>query len=186
MSRLFVAYYALVVLSLVSVVTCFVQSLYTLDPYTRQVDHAMTLYGGTFFLVAAFFPVPFVCTIYIAFTAKGTKEHGRVQTRDTQKAIDERAPSQHPRMAGEVVRGSIVLVAGALLLTLGAGFRTGVAYSPARPTTDPAWYDSKACFYLFNFTTELAVVYLYAVARVDKMFYVPAIKSEGHGRGEAA
>jgi hypothetical protein len=185
-SRLFVTYYVLVGLSLVSVITCFIQSLYTLDPYTRQVDHAMTLYGGTFFLVAAFFPIPFVGVNYIAFAAKEKEGQGRVQVQDTEKTVDERAPPRRPRMAGSVVRGSIVLVVGALLLTLGAGFRTGVAYSPARPATDPAWYDSKACFYLFNFATELAVVYLYAVVRVDRTFFLPAVEVERQEGEEAA
>lgn len=180
------AYYVLVGLSLVSVITCFIQSLYTLDPYTRQVDHAMTLYGGTFFLVAAFFPIPFVGINYFAFAAKEKGGQGRVPVQDTEKTANERALPQHPHMAGNVVHGSIVLVVGALLLTLGAGFRTGVAYSPARPATDPAWYDSKACFYLFNFATELAVIYLYAVVRVDRTFFVPAIEVERQGGEEAA
>lgn len=181
-SCLFVVFYVLVGLSLVSVITCFVQSLYTLDPHTRQVDHAVTLYGGTFFLVAAFFPVPFVGVNYLAFVAKRKEGTGRAQVPDTDKMI----PPQRPRMAGSVARGSIVLGVAALLLTLGAGFRTGVAYAQARPAEDPAWYDSKACFYVFNFVTELGVIYLYAMARVDRTFYVPAVEVERERSREAA
>jgi hypothetical protein len=184
-SRLFVAYYVLVFLSLVSVITCFVQSLYTLDPYKRQVDHAFTLYAGTFFLVAAFFPVPFVGVIYLAFGAKRKEGGGRVPVQDNDKTTDHTIQPQRPRMAGSVTRGSCVLVAGALLLTLGAGFRTGVAYAPARPAADAAWFDSKACFYLFNFATELGVIYLYAVTRVDRTFYVPSVDM-GRERNELA
>ena len=158
-----------------SVITCFVQSLYTLDPYTRQVDHAVTLYGGTFFLVAAFFPVPFVGANYVAFAGKRKEGAGRAPGQDSDKT----GPPERPCMAGSVVRGSIVLVVGALLLTLGAGFRTALAYAPARPASNPAWYDSKACFYVFNFVTELGVIYLYAVTRVDRTFYVPAAEVEG-------
>ena len=84
-SHLFVAFYVLVGLSLVSVITCFVQSLYTLDPHTRQVDHAVTLYGGTFFLVAAFFPVPLLgSTISLSLRSgrRGQVEHkGRIRIR---------------------------------------------------------------------------------------------------------
>ncbi len=167
-NRLFVLYYVLVFLSLASVVACLIQSLYTLDPHTRQVDHAMTLYGGSFFLVAAFFPVPFVGVSYIAYMAQ---RKNPLQRQDADKTERPR----RPQMVGNVARGSIVLAVGALLLTLGAGFRTGVAYAPARPASDPAWYQSKACFYVFNFVTEFAVIYLYAVARVDKTFYVPAV-----------
>lgn len=89
-------------------------------------------------------------------------------------------------MAGSVVRGGVVLVVAALLLTLGAGFRTGAAYAPARPANDPAWFDSKACFYVFNFVTELGVIYLYAVARVDRTFYVPAVEEARERSEEAA
>ena len=95
-------------------------------------------------------------------------------------------PPQRPRMAGSVARGSIVLGVTALLLTLGAGFRTGVAYAQTRPAEDPAWYDSKACFYVFNFVTELGVIYLYAMARVDRTFYVPAVEVERERSKEAA
>ena len=177
-SRLFMAYYVLVFLSLVSVITCFVQSLYTLDPHTRQVDHVFTLYAGTFFLVAAFFPVPFVGVNYLVFMAKRKEEGGHAHGQNNDKTTDDTIQPQRPRMAGSVTNGSRVLVAGALLLTLGAGFRTGVAYSPARSANDPAWYDSKACFYIFNFVIELGVIYLYAAARVDRTFYVPAVEVE--------
>jgi len=49
-----------------------------------------------------------------------------------------------------------------------------------RPRDNPAWYHSKACFYLFNFTIEWVVVALYAIIRVDKRFIVPN-KSKGPG-----
>lgn len=42
-----------------------------------------------------------------------------------------------------------------------------------RPRNDPAWYHSKACFYIFNFVVELAVIALYILVRVDLRFYVP-------------
>jgi hypothetical protein len=185
-SHLFVAYYVLVFLSLVSVITCFVQSLYTLDPHTRQVDHAFMLYAGTFFLVAAFFPVPFVGANYLALAAKRKEGGDRAQGQGNDKTTDDTVQPQRPRIAGSVTNGSRVLVVGALLLTLGAGFRTGVAYASARPADDPAWYDSKACFYVFNFVTELGVIYLYAVARVDRTFNVPAVEVERERAERAA
>jgi hypothetical protein len=171
---LFAAGYVLVGASLVAVVSCFVQSLYTGDAYTRQVDHGMILYGGTFFLVVAFFPVPFVGISYGAFVVGEGRGSDRGGAPHVDKAPREVLP-QHPRMEGSVARGSAILVVGALLLTLGAGFRTGVAYAPARPASDPAWYDSKASFYMFDFVTELGVIYLYAVSRVDGTFYIPAV-----------
>jgi hypothetical protein len=35
------------------------------------------------------------------------------------------------------------------------------------------WYLSRACFYVFNFTVEVCVVYMYALLRVDQRFHVP-------------
>lgn len=180
-NRLFHGYYVLVVLSPISVITCFIQSLYTLDMHTRQVDRGFTLCGTTFFLVAAFFPVPFVLVNYLTLDAQRRKDANQVQGHDLEKV----APSQRSTMAGSIANAVCILVVGALLLTLEAGFRTGVAYSPVRPANDPAWFHSKACFYIFNFETELAVIYLYAVVRVDRTLYVPAVEKERERSEEA-
>lgn len=126
--------------------------------------------------------MPFVVVNYLAFTATREEGPGRVQRQDS----DETGPLRRPCTAGSVTRGSTVLVVVALLLTLGAGFRTVLAYVRARPADDPAWCDSKACFYVFNFVTVLGVIYLYVVARVDRTFYVPAIEVERERSEEAA
>jgi len=73
-----------------------------------------------------------------------------------------------------------ILIFTSLILTLGAAFRAGTAYVPA-PRAHPAWYDSKACFYCFNFVIEIIVVYLYAIMRVDKRFHVP---DKAHKQGD--
>lgn len=71
------------------------------------------------------------------------------------------------------MRSKVILVVfNSLLLTLGAGFRAGVSYE-VRPATAPAWFHHKACFYIFNFVLELVVVYLYALSRFDRCFYIP-------------
>jgi hypothetical protein len=75
-----------------------------------------------------------------------------------------------------------ILLFSSVLLTLGAAFRAGVNYVP-RPSNDPAWYDSKACFYLFNFTIEITIVALYAIVRIDKRFHIP---DGSHGPGDYA
>ncbi len=176
-TRIFQAYCALVVLSLIAVITCFVQSLYTLDTHTRQIDRDVTLYGATFFLVAACFPMFFVLlNCLVMRRTRGTVD----QTQEPDPEKNMVRPERRNRiMAGSVMKGSGVLVLAALLLTLGAGFRAGTSYAPPRPANNPAWYHSKACFYVFNFVTEIAVIYLYAAARVDKIFYVPDMKYEG-------
>ena len=54
-----------------------------------------------------------------------------------------------------------------------AGFRCGTAWAPARPASDPAWYDSKAVFYVVLFTFEIVVVYLFLFTRFDRRFWIP-------------
>lgn len=73
----------------------------------------------------------------------------------------------------------IILVFSSVLLSLGAFFRAGINFVP-RPINNPAWYHSKACFYIFNFTIEWIVVALYAALRVDKRFIIP---NGAHGPG---
>ena len=70
----------------------------------------------------------------------------------------------------------------AILLCAGATFRAAVNYAGGtRPRTNPANYQNKACFYIFNFTVEILVVYLYVLVRVDKRFFVP---NGSHGPGD--
>lgn len=67
-----------------------------------------------------------------------------------------------------------VLLASTFLVCLGAAFRAGTTYAGGeRPRENPAGYQSKACFYIFNFTIEWVVVMLFVFIRVDKRFYVP-------------
>ena len=67
----------------------------------------------------------------------------------------------------------IILVLGASFCTTIAGFKAGVLWSPARPATDPAWYDSKACFFVFNFTFEICILILYTASGFQHRFHVP-------------
>ncbi|KAJ5194906.1 uncharacterized protein N7498_008344 [Penicillium cinerascens] len=43
----------------------------------------------------------------------------------------------------------------------------------ARTVRTGAWYDSKACFYIFNFTFKNVILCLLTVGRIDKHFHVP-------------
>jgi len=114
---------------LVALITCTVQSFYTLSLNTRRIDHDVQLVGGTYFTVAAFLPIPLMFLRII---------------------IPDRPPIEkfgHGRFRSKI----FILLFSSVLLSLGASFRAGVNYVP-RPSNDPAWYDSKACFYIFNFT----------------------------------
>jgi hypothetical protein len=52
-------------------------------------------------------------------------------------------------------------------------FRTSVAWSGPRPASSPAWYDTKAAFYVILFGFEIIVLYLLLLTRFDKRFWVP-------------
>ena len=156
----FKLYYVSIVLMLAALITCTVQSFYTLSHNTRRIAHDVQLVGGTYFAVAAFLPIPLMFLRII---------------------IPDRPPIEkfgHGRFRSKI----FILLFSSILLTLGASFRAGVNYVP-RPSNDPAWYDSKACFYIFNFTIEIIIVALYAILRIDKRFHIP---DGSHGPGDYA
>ena len=61
----------------------------------------------------------------------------------------------------------VVLFLTSTLLTLEAAFRTGILFKP-RPFLDLMWYQTRACFYLFNFTIEVSVLVLFAIVGVGR------------------
>jgi hypothetical protein len=65
-----------------------------------------------------------------------------------------------------------LLVFTAAIATLGAGFRVGTGFVP-RPAGDPAWYHGRACYYCFNFLTDLVISAVFIFARFDRRFIVP-------------
>jgi hypothetical protein len=157
LSVAFKVYYASIVIMIIALITCVTQSFYTLSHNTLRIDHDVLLIGGTYFAVAAFLPIPIIL-LALAIPSKSHKDHfgeGRFRTK------------------------VFIVLSSSTILTLGAAFRAGTNFVP-RPASDPAWYDSKACFYLFNFTIEWIVVFLYAVIRVDKRFIIP---DKAHGPG---
>jgi len=143
--------YALTVILLITTVFAIVQSHYTLDPEHLRTDLNLELAAMTYFLSLAFFPI---ILIYLS--------HVIPRTRTIEKFGTGRWKTK--------VR---ILMIGSALCTLGAAFRTGTQFLHPRRPSEPAWYHSRTCFYLFNFTIEVLVVYLYLITRVDQRFYVP-------------
>ena len=143
--------YALTVILLITTVFAIVQSHYTLDPEHLRTDLNLELAAMTYFLSLAFFPI---ILIYLS--------HVIPRTRTIEKFGTGRWKTK--------VR---ILMIGSALCTLGAAFRTGTQFLHPRRPSEPAWYHSRTCFYLFNFTIEVLVVYVYLITRVDQRFYVP-------------
>ena len=157
---LFVAIYVIIVLTLCALIASVVQQSYTLDMNAKRIDHDIQLYGGTYYAVVSFLPIPLVIGGLIIPRKTRVEKFG----------------------SGRFRHKIAILLLAAVLLCAGASFRAGTNYAGGkRPRTDPASYQNKACFYVFNFTVEVLVIYLYVVVRVDKRFHVP---NKSHGPGD--
>ncbi|KAI9745747.1 MAG: hypothetical protein M1818_001283 [Claussenomyces sp. TS43310] len=153
----FLAYLASIIILLVMLITSIVQQSYTLSTNTRRIDHDLALTGSIYFTVAAFLPLP-VVTLSIL-----TRHVGRLATL--------KEPTEKFGTGRFRTKLVIILIASALIC-LGASFRCATSWL-VRPRSHPAWYNSKACFYCFNFTIEIIVIYTYALIRIDRRFYIP-------------
>jgi hypothetical protein len=93
--------------------------------------------------------------------------------------------------AGRLRYSIIILLISVSILSIGQIFRCVLAWIPPTPLVDVQrhaidlpWYLTKGSFYCFNFVTEIFVVIMFAVVRVDLRFYVPngARKSGDYSR----
>lgn len=156
----FMSLYILIVLTLVALIVSVIQSFYTLNRNTRRIDRDILLYGQTFYAFISFLPVLLVVGGLVIPRTTRVEKFG----------------------SGRFRHKIAILLLAAVLLCAGASFRAGTNYAGGeRPRDDPANYQSKACFYVFNFTVEIIVIYLYVVVRVDKRFHVP---NNSHGPGD--
>ncbi|KAK7538153.1 uncharacterized protein J3D65DRAFT_317801 [Phyllosticta citribraziliensis] len=151
-SALFKVNYFIIVCSLIMVITVTVQSFYTKNTNTHRIDRDIQLYTATYFSFVSFLPIP-ITIIGILAPRKTRLEKfgsGRFRTKVT------------------------ILLLASFLLCLGACYRCGTAWKDPVSVRQPLpTYYSKACFYIFNFTVEIMVVYLYIILRIDLRFYIP-------------
>ena len=150
-SWIFKVCYIIIVLTLLLIISFTVLSFYTLDHNLLRISRDITLYAGTWNAFVSFLPIPLIIGGLIVPRKTRVEKFGsgRFRTKVT------------------------ILLAAAFLLCLGASFRAGTNYLPSHPRTSPGWYQSKACFYIFNFTIDLTVVLFYLIVRVDRRFHVP-------------
>ena len=147
----FLAVYALIIITLIMLVTTVVQQFFTLNANTHRIDRAVVLYGGTMYAVISFLPIPLLLLSLAVPRKNPIQKFGQGRFRN--------------KIA--------ILLLASTLLCLGASFRVGTSYLTPRPRSDPPGYYSKACFYIFNFVVEILVVYLYVLVRVDRRFWIP-------------
>lgn len=156
----YISIYVIIVLSLIALITATIQSSYTLNLNTKRIDRDVQLYGQTFYAFISFLPILLVLGGLVIPRKTRVEKFG----------------------SGRFRHKIAILLLAAVILCLGASFRAGVNYAGGeRPSTDPAKYQSKACFYIFNFTIEILVIFLYVFVRVDKRFHVP---DNSHGPGD--
>ncbi|KAF2158586.1 hypothetical protein M409DRAFT_30913 [Zasmidium cellare ATCC 36951] len=72
------------------------------------------------------------------------------------------------------MRAKLIILGVVLFFTVFiSGFRFGVAWSPYRPLSDPAWYDSRAAFYIIELGFELVITFTLIFTRFDRRFWIP-------------
>lgn len=84
-----------------------------------------------------------------------------------------RAPANENFGTGSMGSKLIILGVAVSFSVFIAGFRTGTVWSAPRPASNPAWYDTKAAFYVILFGFEIFVVYLFLFTRFDNKFWIP-------------
>ncbi|KAJ5194588.1 uncharacterized protein N7498_008026 [Penicillium cinerascens] len=151
LSWTFKALYVVVVITIIMLITVVIQSMYSLNANTHRIDRDVELYGLTYFAIVSFLPIPIVLLILILTRFRSV---------------------EHPGAGSWHTRAFIILLVGSLLC-LGASFRAGTSWMDPRPLTNPAWYQSKACFYVFDFAIDWTVVMIFLVTRQDKRMWVP-------------
>ncbi|KAM5515563.1 hypothetical protein FOXYSP1_02514 [Fusarium oxysporum f. sp. phaseoli] len=67
----------------------------------------------------------------------------------------------------------LIVTISSCICILSAGFKAGANWSHPRQLSNPAWYHSKACFYILNFMLEILILCLLTFSRIDKRFYIP-------------
>ena len=156
----FMSIYTLILITLCILVTVNIQTFYTLNHNTKRIDRDLLLYSQTYYVLIGFLPVPLVIGGLVLPRRTRVEKFGQGRFR-TKVAI---------------------LLTASLLLCLGAAYRVGVNYAGGlRSRDNPANYQGKTPFYIFNFGVEIIVIYLYALVRVDKRFFVP---NQSHKPGD--
>lgn len=137
--------------ALIMVIISVVLSLYILDTHTKSIYRDVQLAAITYLLVFTCLPIIHVAAAVLLPNSKDAETFGE----------------------GSMRSKLIIVTASSSLCILIAGFKAGITWSPARPIRNPAWFDSKACFYVFNFVCEILILGVLTLSRIDKRFIVP-------------
>ncbi|KAI9732318.1 MAG: hypothetical protein M1834_001525 [Cirrosporium novae-zelandiae] len=164
----------LIIVSLIMLIITVVQQFYTINANTHRIDRDIQLAAQTYFAVMSFLPIPLVgLTLLLPrHTPRPVSSDGSPLP-PRPNTLRRRASHVEKFGTGRWRTKVTILLISSVLLCLGATFRLGTNFKTPRPRTDPAWYQSKACFYVFNLGIEIIVVWLYIILRVDRRFHIP-------------
>ncbi|KAK6524524.1 hypothetical protein TWF281_011431 [Arthrobotrys megalospora] len=151
----FAAIYTLIGCTFVLVIAPTIWGFFTQDQDLQKKFMTIRKVGSTILAVIAFLPF-LIVPITLFSPHKGV---------ETSLGVEKRSDG------GFWLKGLIILV-GAFFLTFGAGFRAGVVYTTPRLRTHPAWYHSRAAYYVTYFAFEYIVVLWFTIMRVDERFSV--------------
>jgi hypothetical protein len=145
------------VISLIMLILVNIWQFFTLNATKLHVFRALQLTGQTYFTIFCFAPVVLVL-VSVLIPRTEVEKFG----------------------AGRLRANITILLVATIVLTTGQLFRCVVTWIPQTPLrnaagqpVDEPWYLHKACFYVFNFVTEMVVIIMFAVVRVDLRFHVP-------------
>ncbi|ETS73352.1 hypothetical protein PFICI_14957 [Pestalotiopsis fici W106-1] len=142
---------ALIVGSLIMAIVALVVSINTTNLHTLRSIHDVILASSTYSLVLAVFPS---CMLGVAYLLPSS-------------------PDEETFGTGSQGKKSAILLISCSLAIIIAGFKTGTTWEPTRSALNPAWFDSKAAFYCFDFMLEVIILAIFLVSRVDNLFHVP-------------
>jgi hypothetical protein len=147
----------LLVTTLIMLIVGAISQFFTLNEGKLKAFRALQLTGQTYFTIFCFAPAVLV-VISLLLPRREIEKFG----------------------AGRLRVNIIILLLAVTVLFMGQLFRCILAWIPQTPQVDAAghpvdtpWYLHKACFWIFNFVTEIIVVILFAVVRVDLRFHIP-------------
>lgn len=148
---------AMLIISLLMLIVTSIWQQFTLNTNTIRIFRNFQLAGQTYFTLFAFAPIIVVLISLIV----------------PRHEIDKFG-------AGRLRINITILLLATAVISVGQIFRCVTVWLPPSPLRnaqgrpqDAPWYFSKACFYAFNFATEIFVIVMYAIVRVDLRFHVP-------------
>lgn len=158
-SRLaFKLFCGLLIGTLIMGIVSLAMSTSTKNPQTLKSLRAVSLASTTYITAITLLP-PFMLAVAFSVPATSKEEDFGVGS-----------------MNGKTL---LVLLSSCLAMII-AGFKTGTTWPAARLANNPAWYQSKAAFYCFNFMLEITILAFFIIFRIDNRFHVPD-KCKGPG-----